>query len=232
MAVSSRVSTRKTDERNLRIPTSKRKLKDAGLKSDLTRQRILDSAAVVFAAKGYTHSRLKDIATEAGSHAGGIYYYFDSRDALVEEVLRMATGKSIASINSALNKLPKTATTEDRVRVATVAQLREILASDSYTAAFSKIYPQLPEKIKARHHPVLHEYFDIWRQIIKQGQAEGDIRSDIDPGIMRLTIAGSIQWATEWAHAEISSPESLGEQMAAVFYAGIAKRKGKSNGGA
>ena len=229
MAVSSRVSTRKTVEKALRIPTSRRNLKskDSGLKSDFTRQRILDSAAVVFAAKGYTHSRLTDIATEAGSHAGGIYYYFDSRDALVQEVLRIATGKSITSINTALDALPKNATTEDRVRVATVAQIREILASDSYIAAFNKIYPQLPEKIKARHHPVLHEYFDIWRRIIKQGQADGDVRSDLDPGIMRLTIAGSIQWATEWAHAEISSPESLGDQMAAVFYSGISKRKAK-----
>jgi TetR/AcrR family transcriptional regulator, cholesterol catabolism regulator len=229
MAVSSRASTRKTVEKGLRIPTSRRDLtsKDSGLKSELTRQRILDSAAVVFAAKGYTHSRLTDIATEAGAHAGGIYYYFESRDALVQEVLRIATGKSITSINAALDALPKNATTEDRVRVATVAQIREILASDSYIGAFNKIYPQLPEKIKARHHPVLHEYFDIWRRIIKQGQADGEVRSDLDPGIMRLTIAGSIQWAAEWAHAEISSAESLGDQMAALFYAGISKRRPK-----
>jgi TetR/AcrR family transcriptional regulator, cholesterol catabolism regulator len=230
MVVSSRISTRKSVAKGLRIPTtSKGKLEnaDSGLKSEFTRQRILDAAAVVFAAKGYSHSRLTDIATEAGSHAGGIYYYFDSRDSLVQEVLRIATGKSITTITAALYSLPKNATTEDRVRVATVAQLREILASDSYVAAFNKIYPQLPGKIKARHHPVLHEYFDIWRRIIVQGQAEGDVRSDIEPGIMRLTIAGSIQWAAEWAHAEISSPESLGEQMAAVFYSGISKRKAK-----
>jgi AcrR family transcriptional regulator len=58
-------------------------------KSELTRQRILDAAAKVFRSNGYSGARLSDIAALAGIQTGSMYYHFDSREALVEEVLHL-----------------------------------------------------------------------------------------------------------------------------------------------
>ncbi|TAL03194.1 MAG: TetR/AcrR family transcriptional regulator [Rhodospirillaceae bacterium] len=193
-------------------------------KSDVTRQRILDAAAKVLAEKGYAHTRLSDIADEAESHAGGLYYYFASRKKLVEAILQIATRRTIEAINAQMNALPAKATTEDRIRAAVTGQIAEILSHDAYTTAFLKIYSQVPEDVKKRHRPVLREFFEVWREIIRKGQEAGEIRPDIDASVMRLSIIGSIQWSAEWVVSETSSAEALGEQMAKLFFSGIRRR--------
>ncbi len=192
-------------------------------KSDATRQRIVDAAAKIFAQKGYGHARLTDIATEAQSHAGGIYYYFASREELVEEVLRRSTERTIQAVNAQLNALPGSATSRDKVEAAIVGQMEEILSHDSYTAAFLKIFPQVPESVKKRHRPVLRQFFEIWRKIIHDGQAAGEIRSDIDPAVIRLSIVGSIQWSIEWADPKKSDAKTLGKAMANLHFCGLKK---------
>ena len=56
----------------------------ASAKSEQTRQRLLDAAAKVFRDKGYAGALLGDIAREAGMHTPGIYYYFDSKEHLIQ----------------------------------------------------------------------------------------------------------------------------------------------------
>ena len=56
-------------------------------KSARTRERILDAAAHVLSRKGYAGTRLSDVADQAEIQAPAIYYYFPSRDDLVEEVM-------------------------------------------------------------------------------------------------------------------------------------------------
>ncbi len=193
-------------------------------KSEATRQRIVDAAAKIFAQKGYGHTRLTDIATEAQSHAGGIYYYFASREELVEEVLRRSTERTIQAVNAQLDALPAAATARDKVEAAIVGQMEEILAHDSYTAAFLKIYPQVPERVKKRHRPVLRQFFEIWRKLIHDGQEAGEIRSDIDAAVMRLSIVGSIQWSIEWAEPKKSDAKTLGSAMANLHFSGLQKQ--------
>lgn len=50
------------------------------------REQIIDAATHVFARKGYSNATNKDIAREAGITAGLIYYYFESKEALLYAV--------------------------------------------------------------------------------------------------------------------------------------------------
>jgi len=193
-------------------------------KSQLTRQRIIDAAARVFATRGYAHTRLSDIALEAGSHAGGIYYYFASREALVDEVMRIATQRSIDQLEAALGALPASATAAERIIAAVTTQLAGIMENDAYNIAHNRIHAQIPEDLRARHAPLLRQYFAIWRRMIADGQASGEIRADIDAAVLRLALSGSIQWATEWANTEHGSPDVLARKMAAIFLNGILAR--------
>lgn len=52
------------------------------------RNHILDSAAVVFAAKGFHPTTIRDIAKHAGIADGTIYNYFDSKPALLLAVFQ------------------------------------------------------------------------------------------------------------------------------------------------
>jgi AcrR family transcriptional regulator len=62
-------------------------------KTQLTRQRILDAALDVFARKGFHDTRIDDIADEAQSSKGGVYFHFPGKEqlflALIEEFARL-----------------------------------------------------------------------------------------------------------------------------------------------
>ncbi len=51
------------------------------------RAQILDAAVRVFARKGFTRATNRDIAHEAGITTGLIYYYFTSKDALLQAII-------------------------------------------------------------------------------------------------------------------------------------------------
>ena len=57
-------------------------------KGERTRSRILNAAASVLAREGYAAATLTEIAAVAKMQAGSLYYHFDSKDAIVEEVLQ------------------------------------------------------------------------------------------------------------------------------------------------
>src|SRR5215468_10212410 len=62
----------------------------AGLtrKAVLTRQRIVETALRLFAAKGYEQTTMRDIAKETGCALGLAYRYFASKEELVLELYR------------------------------------------------------------------------------------------------------------------------------------------------
>ncbi|HWC81046.1 MAG TPA: TetR family transcriptional regulator [Pseudonocardiaceae bacterium] len=53
-------------------------------KSDATRTLILDTALRLFADRGYERTTMRGVATEAGVSVGNAYYYFDSKEHLVQ----------------------------------------------------------------------------------------------------------------------------------------------------
>src|SRR3954471_18548969 len=51
------------------------------------RDELLATAAEVFAAQGYRATTVRRIADEAGMLAGSLYYHFDSKESMVDEIL-------------------------------------------------------------------------------------------------------------------------------------------------
>ena len=51
-------------------------------RSRATREKLLDAAETVFAAKGYNGAKISDIAEEAGCSVGSVYFRFKDKDAL------------------------------------------------------------------------------------------------------------------------------------------------------
>src|SRR6266567_760481 len=51
------------------------------------REQIIDAAMHVFSEKGFTKATNKDVAHEAGITSGLIYYYFESKEKLLEAMV-------------------------------------------------------------------------------------------------------------------------------------------------
>lgn len=61
-----------------------RKRQRGASKGEQTRERILDVALAAFRERGFDAATMRDIAKEAGMSLGAAYYYFPSKDALVQ----------------------------------------------------------------------------------------------------------------------------------------------------
>lgn len=63
-----------------------------------TRQRIIDAAAEVFLEKGFTGTRVVDIARRAGFTSGALYGYFDSRAELLAEAVARSSSEMLSNL--------------------------------------------------------------------------------------------------------------------------------------
>lgn len=191
-------------------------------KNEVTRSRILESAAKVFQEKGYSLARLSDIAELAGIHAGGIYYHFDSRETLVEAVLNESTVRVADLVSDTLAHMPEDATVFQKLREAIRVHLEFLHRNDNFVLAYLKIIGQVAPDIRSRHDLFEADYGAMWQRIIIEGQEAGVIRSDIAPTVIRLLLLGSLQWTLEWFKVDGRyGVSTLAEQASEMFLNGL-----------
>jgi TetR/AcrR family transcriptional regulator, acrAB operon repressor len=70
--------------------------------AELTRQRLLKAALVVFSRKGYAATRLEDIADEAGVTRGAIYHHFGNKAELYTLLVGSVSGRVQPVIEAAV----------------------------------------------------------------------------------------------------------------------------------
>lgn len=167
-------------------------------KSARTRTRILDAAAEVLSRKGYAGMRLTDVAKVAELQAPAIYYYFDSRETLIEEVMWVGIADMREHIAEVLDELPEGTAPLERIMVAVDAHLRHELQISDYTTASIRNAGQLPQHIRARQLEEEAKYGRLWRDLMQAAFDEGSIRQDLDLFIAQMLIMGSLNWAAEW----------------------------------
>jgi AcrR family transcriptional regulator len=167
-------------------------------KSARTRVRILDAAARVLSDKGYAGMRLSDVAEVAELQAPAIYYYFPSREDLIEEVMWVGLADMREYLEIALTKAPADASAMERLLIAIEVHLRHELEISDYATASIRNAGQLPEKIRGRRDAEEKKYGTIWRDLIKAVAAEGDLREDLDPYVAQMLVMGTINWSAEW----------------------------------
>jgi AcrR family transcriptional regulator len=194
-----------------------------GRKSQRTRRRILDAAAVAFR-RGYASVTLKDIAALAGMQAGSLYYHFDTKEDLVEAVLDAGVDGAIAATREAVDALGPDAHPLARLRAAIAAHLRIVLAEDAYASANIRILGQVPEAIRERHLKRQRAYGAFWRTLFRQAAAAGAIRPDVDLSVARMLALGALNWSVEWYRAGRRTPGEIAAHAATMILDGVTPR--------
>ena len=171
---------------------------DIDSKSARTRARILDAAAHVLSINGYVGTRLSDIAELADVQAPAIYYYFASRDDLIEEVMYAGIADMTQHLTQVLDALPPTTPPMERIMAAVEAHLRHELEIPNFATASIRNSGQVPPLLRARQLRESATYGRIWRRLIDDLDAAGQLRADLDPRLSQLLIMGTLNWTAEW----------------------------------
>jgi AcrR family transcriptional regulator len=205
-------------------------------KAALKRQRIIEAAALVFRRRGYAQATLSEIAVEAGTQAGSLYYHFNSREELVEEVLMQSSRRLSEAVTTALATLPPEADAFDRFVTMVHTHVLIVLERDDFGIAYQKIHDQVTDEMRANISRAPRAFARLWTNVFMEAVKEGFIRADYDPRLTRMLVIGSISWMADWYKPDgPSGAEEIADAVirlffdgAAVDHAGAAERLGMS----
>jgi AcrR family transcriptional regulator len=190
-------------------------------KSVLTRSRILDAAAHVLSEHGYAGLRLTDVAAAAELQAPAIYYYYSSRDELIEEVMWSGIADMREHVAAVLDGLPDGTSPVARLLAAAEAHLRHALEISDYTTASIRNAGQVPLAIRKRQILEEERYGEIWRRLINDIAREGLLRPELDLYIAQMMVLGSLNWAVEWWNPRLGSIESVVANAQSIIRHGL-----------
>lgn len=167
-------------------------------KAETTRGEILAAAAQLFAEKGYSECNLRELADRVGMKAGSFYYHFRSKEQILDELLSASIFMVSDAVTRAVADLGSTMPVRDRIAAAMRAHITAFLSGDNNSASFMRVWEHLPPTFKRRKHEKRRAYAQIWHDLIAEGMREGEIRNDMDIGLIVPFVIGTMSRSIEW----------------------------------
>jgi len=160
------------------------------------REAILNAAIRVFARRGFHQSPVSEIAREAGVADGTIYLYFKNKDDLLIAIFEDKMAEVIDGLREALGKHETPSAKLNcfiNFHLGRMAKNREL-------AEILQVELRLSSKFMKEYVPVrLTEYLDIIASVIEEGQAKGEFRADLNPGVLKWAVFGALdELAMHW----------------------------------
>jgi AcrR family transcriptional regulator len=152
------------------------------------REQIIDAAMRVFAQKGYSQATNKDIAREAGITPGLIYYYFESKEALLYAILEARSPlKLMASFPPQALALPP-----EQFLPMFIQQVLDIVEGENMIGLLRVMLPELLHNpaMSAIPTSLFPRLFDFLGKYFEAKIASGEVRA-LDVSLMGQVLAGS-----------------------------------------
>ena len=192
-------------------------------RGELKRKQILDAAAKVLARRGYTGTQLSEIAEEAGTQAGSLYYHFASREELIEQVLQEGVRLSFARVRAVLDELPPGSSPLARLTAALRSHLKFQLVESDYARAVSRSIGQSPEDMWKRVNDKFRAYGRFFDDLIRAAMKAGEIDSKIDRSALRMLIIGAANYTPEWyRRGGAMDVDQICDLLIRLFVSGVA----------
>jgi TetR/AcrR family fatty acid metabolism transcriptional regulator len=164
---------------------------------DLDKSRhIIEAAVRVFARKGYYHSRVSDIAREAGVAAGTIYLYFRTKDEILVTLFREKMARFVTTVRKAIAREP-----DPTARLRRLVHLHfELLEDNPALAEVVQVELRQGQKFfRGAAASEVSAYFALIGSVLEEGVAQGRFRKDLPVTVATKTLFGAMdQMATSW----------------------------------
>jgi AcrR family transcriptional regulator len=166
------------------------------------KQQLVDAAAELFAANGYSATRIQDICRRAGVAKGLFYWYFPTKQELFAELVR--------SMRLRLRKAQAAAMDPDadpltRIRQGTEASVRFNVDHAGYFSLLDV------ERADRSHAELLREGSDVYLRdvmtIVREAQAAGLVAADEPADVLAHGVLGAVSSFTHaWRTGRIDMP--------------------------
>lgn len=172
---------------------------------------ILDAALQLFTEKGFSATRMIDVAKAAGISKGTLYLYFENKEVMFREVVQQRITPHIDQVELLLDEFQ-----------GTQADLLRHMINAWWMAVACTSLSAIPKIIvsESGNFPELAEYFtrtvvvrsrNLFSKVISRGMLNGEFELYESETVARLVIAPLVQ-ATIWMHSLKPYDDETGTQ--------------------
>jgi len=176
-------------------------------KKERKRELILDTAFELILEKGYSNTKIIDIANKAGIGKGTVYEYFESKEALVLELVNtrarqdyMKSFSAVEELSTYKQKLSK----YFQMQIETTAKYKSNVTD--FRDAFVNNNSEISIKIVEAVHSIVFLQFEFVYGLIKKGIDAGEFKA-LNPYMAALCFMGSVNFFLGMLHYGSEYPE-------------------------
>jgi AcrR family transcriptional regulator len=185
-----------------------------------TGSTLLDSAAALFAKKGYDLTSTREIAAQVGINKASLYYHIKTKEDLLYDICKTALRKIRedveADLQNASNPLQRA---EILIRTHIESMLRDY---DRHSAALTEMTCLSKERL-AEVTALRDVYESLTRSILEEAQTAGEVRKDVPVKYLCLALLGLLNRVLVWFRPNGPLlPAQIGELFATIYLTGAA----------
>lgn len=160
------------------------------------RGELLDLAADMFAERGYRSTTVRDVADRANILSGSLYYHFDSKEAMVDEILRRFLDDILVVYR---NVLAENKDARAQFEALVVESFRSVDHHRAAIAIFQDDAATLSESPKFSYLlDVRKEFEAVWTGVLSRGVSSGAFRPSINQRLVYRFLRDTIWVAARW----------------------------------
>lgn len=174
------------------------------------RDEILEAAKRVFANKGFSGSKISEIASEAGLSHGLVYHYFQNKEAILTELVDQTIGQLDSDMEAS------EARAVDRIAAVITRQRAEIdkPTSPIRLVVAAALQGSLPEATKVQLQGHFARFAECQQAWIAEAQAKGDVDDAVPADQIVRTISFLLRGMCVRVHGETQLPLPLPDTRA------------------
>ncbi len=176
-------------------------------------------ASRLFRTKGYHATSMKDICDAAGVQRGTLYYYIDTKETLLFNIVDAAIDAvSEGLVQVALSDLPS----GEKLRRAVENHVFVLTCMQDETAVLLHETQSLSEKHQREVIEKRDTYEELFCSILDQGIRSGELRSGLNARIACFGILGMVNWLYKWYLPEGTlSPQQIADVFTELLFGGV-----------
>ncbi|WP_158886949.1 TetR/AcrR family transcriptional regulator [Amycolatopsis anabasis] len=179
-------------------------------------ESLLQVAVKLFNERGYDGTSMEDLSRKLGITKSAIYHHVPSK----EELLRLA-------VNRALDGLFDVAAEVEAADGRAIDRL-ELLVRGSI-AVLTERLPFVTLLLRVRGNTKVEraalarrrEFDRIVTELVKQAEAEGDVRPDVDPAVTSRLLFGLVNSLIEWYRPRRGSSGEIADAVCKIAFEGL-----------
>ena len=164
---------------------------------------------------------MRDIAAGCGMKSGSLYYYYESKEALLNAILSTNINATRMALSDAVDALPKDCSVRDKFNEAVRVTVKVVINAGDMALASARTLsllrePEYSEQVRHRQ-----AYNDFWQSLIAEGKARGEIHPDVPEAMASMLIVGALSFLPEWFDGGRSTTDAIADIFSDLFFAGI-----------